>query len=462
MTRSRFLKRRPLSRRTMLRGLGLGGGAVAIGLPVLDAMTNESGTAFADGSIFPQRYVQFVWGNGVLPWFWTPAEEGADYAMTEQLAPLANVREHMSVVTGFDVRVPGRSPHESAVAGMLSGSQPIVEGENVGWAAPSLDQVLAAELGGSTRFRSLQTSIVSNGGSRSVLATGETLPSETSAAALFDRLFGEGFRLPGETFEPDPTLRLRRSVLDSVAIEQQRLRQRLGAEDRLRVEQHLTNVRELERRIARLEEDPPNFEACMRPAMPREVLPDSRGRDDLDGLNGVFADLLIMALACDQTRIVGHVFSPAVRETVYPIEGIDLQGVVRGHHDLTHNEPLDDGSGRGEMWRTNEIVKYIMASLGRFVQGFAEFGEGEGSLLDNTVILGTTDASNPRLHSLDDFPILLFGRAGGRLNTGFHYRSSGDNAARVNLTIARAMGVPLPSFGTEDAFATDSVGALEA
>lgn len=459
---TRHNKSRGLHRRSMLRGM-LGGATVAVGLPMLEIFLNESGTAYADGGAFPRRYVQFFWGNGVLPWFWTPSTTGTDYELTEQLAPLESVRNDMTVVSGFDVKTTGRIPHHSARTGFFSCAPLEVMGEVERWQAPSLDQLLAAELGGETRFRSLQTAALSNAGSLSVSAAGQHLPSESSPAALFERLFGAGFRLPGETAVIDPTLALRRSVLDAVMTQQRRLLPRLGAEDRRRMDQHLSNVRELELRIARLEDEPPNYEACALPDMPpTSFADDERGRPDVDAVNVAMSGLLAMALACDQTRVVSHVLSPSVADAVFPIDGIELDGVLRGHHDLTHNEPLDDGSGRGEMWRTNEVVKYITGTLSRFVEAFRAIPEGDGSLLDNSIVLASTDASNPRLHSLDDFPILLFGRGCGRMQTGFHYRSEGDNAARVNLTIARAMGLPLADIGQEEGFVTDSVAELEA
>lgn len=448
-----------MKRRTVLRGM-LGGAAVGVGLPVLEAMCNSSGTALADGSAFPRRYMQFFWGNGVVPWLWTPVDTGPDFTLSEGLAPLAPVRDVMTVLSGYDVKTGGRYPHTSARAGMLS-CAPLAEGEI--WQLPSLDQILASELGGDTRFRSLQTAATDTDQSVSVASATEVIPSERSVQGLFARLFGEGFRLPGDEPVFDPRLGLRRSVLDSVMDQQRRLSGRLGASDRARIDQHFTNVRELERRIARLEEDPPNFAACAMPDAPPSSIPDdARGRPDVAQRNELMGELLAMAFACDQTRVISHLLSPSVSDVVFPIDDIELGGVLRGHHDLTHNEPLDDGSGRDPLWRVQEVVKYITTTLAAFIQRFRDIEEGDGSLLDNAIVLATTDSSNPRLHSLDDFPILLFGTGCGRLNTGFHHRSEGDNAARVNLTIARAMGLPLGSIGMEEGYVTEGISELEA
>lgn len=449
---------KPLKRRTLLRGM-VGGAAVGVGLPVLEAMCNESGTAHADGSAFPRRYIQWFWGNGVVPSLWEPTGEGRDYELSEEMAPLAPVKDVMTAFTGFDVLTSARYPHKSGRGGMLSCAG-LAEGEI--WQLPSLDQVLAQQLGDNTRFRSIQTAASDSGQSVSVVSPTETLPSEPSMAGLFIRLFGEGFRLPGDEVVIDPRLGLRRSVLDAVMDQQRRLSARLSSADRVRMDQHFTSVRELERRIARLEEDPPNLAACTMPEAPPASIPDdSRGRPDVAQRNEIMAELLSYALACDQTRIVSHLLSPSVNDLVFPIDGIELGGVLRGHHDLTHNEPLDDGTGQPELWRTHQIVVYIMQTLNTFVQRFRDIEEGDGSLLDNSIILATSDCSNPRLHALNNFPILTFGSLCGRLKTGHHIRSSGDNAARVNLTIARAMGLPLAEIGLEAGYVTDSVGDME-
>ncbi|HJL00754.1 MAG TPA: DUF1552 domain-containing protein [Polyangiaceae bacterium LLY-WYZ-15_(1-7)] len=453
-----------MHRRTVLRGV-LGGATVGVALPALEIFLNDSGTAYADGTAFPKRFAVFFWGNGVLPWKWVPGEVGTDYAMSEQLASLEDLREDMAVISGMDVKTTGRVPHTSAICGMLTGSPLVVEGEREIWEHPTVDQIVAEGVGGETRFRSLELSV--QPGDRSVSYTGNNNrnPSEYRPRALYERLFIDGFRLPGEEAFDDPTLGLRRSVLDAVMDQSRRMRRRLSVADQRRLDDHFDHVRDLERRIRRIEEEPPSFDACMRPAEPpAEIPPDERGRVRTDIRNGLLSDLAAMAFACDQTRVLSMHFSQPVGDNVFPVDDIELVEsgvpVLKGHHDLTHNEPEEEG--RELMWRVNEITKYIVQELGVFVRALRAVPEGDGTMLNNMSVLATTDSSNPRLHSLEDFPILVFGQCGGAIRTGFHYRSDGDNASKVSLSLVRAMGVPAASFGHEAGRVTDGLGELEA
>ena len=446
-----------ISRRSVLRGL-LGGATVAVGLPALEIFLHPNGKAFADGSAFPRRFGVFFWGNGVLPWNWVPEQAGPDYPMSEQLMPLERHKDVMTVISGTDVKTGGRFPHNSAIAGMLTGAPLRAEGEEEIWQAPTIDQLIAAEVGDVTPFRSLQTS--GNGDTFSVSHTGprSRVPSEPSPFAMFQSLFVESFRQPGEVV--DPTLSLRRSVLDAVMEQNRSLQRRLGHADKVRLEQHFTHVRELEQRVARLELDPPSFAACMLPDAPAMEFPeDERGRTPVGERNQAMAELLAMSLACDQTRVFSHLLSRPVGDLVYPVDGIEWDGVLRGHHDLTHNEP--DEPGRETMWRVNEIVKYITTQLAVFVDKLRAIEEGDGTLLDSMALLATTDSSNPRLHSLEDFPILIFGNLCGQLVNGVHITSDGGNASEVALTLIRAMGIPLESWGMEGGLTTQGFSELE-
>ncbi|MEM9071897.1 MAG: DUF1552 domain-containing protein [Myxococcota bacterium] len=454
-----------LSRRTMLRGM-LGGSAVGVALPSLEIFFNENGTAYADGTAFPARFGIFFWGNGVHPDTWVPPTEGEDYEMSELLMPLERHRDVMTVITGMDVKTGGRIPHNSAVAGMLSGAPLLVQGEREVWQEPSIDQLIAAEVGNTTRFRSIETAAVDTSKSIAHGPNDQLVDSEGSPLALFNRLFTDGFRLPGDEPILDPRVALRRSVLDAVMGQARSLRGRIGVSDRVRLDVHLDHVRDLERRIARLEEDPPNLAACMLPAMPPGEIPnDERNRPRLDIRSELMAELLAMSVACDQTRVFSHLLAAPVSDVVFPIDDPDLSliesgtAVLKAHHDLTHNEPNE--AGRIQMWRVNEIVKFITAQLAVFVDKFREIQEGEGTLLESMAILGTSDSSNPRLHSLEDYPILLFGNLCGRLRTGFHFRSSGGNASEVGLSLIRGMGINLPSWGREGGFTTNGLSVIE-
>jgi len=436
-----------LNRRTLLRGM-LGGGLVTVGLPMFEAFVNTNGTAMANGDAFPTRFGMFFWGNGMLPERWVPQGTGSGYTLSEQLQPLAPVRDQITVITNMQVRVPNQSPHGSGPAGLLSGMPSPTVDASGSFAGPTIDQRIAAQIGSATRFRSIEFGAEPEGGLSWSSATTRN-PAERSPFALFERLFGPGFRAPGEEAIVDPSVALRRSVLDVVTEDANRLRTRLGVADQARLDSHMTAIRELELRLARLEEDPPTLAACLRPQVPLADYPWINGRPQLALVNRVFADLCAMALACDQTRVFTNFIS-------FPVNNLLFEGAAAGHHQLTHDEP-------GEQPQVNEIVIELMGYFAEFIQALRNIPEGDGTLLDHCAVLGTSDVSYGRTHSIDEYPLIIAGSGSGRLRTGIHHRPTGaDNASKVILTLMRAVGVTAASYGEADAMATESVSEVEA
>lgn len=420
------------SRRRFLRGI-LGGAAVGVGLPWLELMARPSVASAAATDAFPRRFVIFFWGNGVLPEKWVPSTTGTGFELSEQLAPLASVREHISVVSGMSVKTGNPVAHLAGPSGFLAGRPLIVNGNDSTFSGPSIDQIIASEIGANTTFRSLEIAIQERARGLSYVASNQVNPAEANPRVLFERLFGGSFRAPGEEPIIDPTLSLRRSVLDAVGNDIGRLKRRVGTADQIRLDQHLSGVRDLELRVARLLEDPANLAACARPAEPSEYAPID-GRPQMSAITSVMSDLAAMALACDQTRVLSMWYSASLNGILFP-------GASAGHHTLTHDEP-------GDQPMVNMIVKSIMSDFATFVEKLAAVDEGEGSLLDHTGILATTDCAMGRNHSTDDYPILLVGKMGGYLKPGMHYRSnSAENVAKISYTMAQGMGVNLPSFG---------------
>lgn len=430
------MSRTKLSRRTMLRGM-LGGAAVGIGLPMFEIFMNDNGTALAQGGGFNNRFGVFFWGNGMLPAKWVPptAGTGVDFTMSEQLAPLAAHKQKLALVSGMAVKTANTEAHSAGASGIFTGTSLLQTPQGNTLPGPSIDQIIAAEIGGLTRFRSIETSCESNG-SWSYKGPHNRNPAESSPHALFDRIFGAGFTAPGEDPIIDPTLGLRRSVLDAVGDDALRIRTRLGSSDRQRLDQHLTAVRALEMQLARLEANPPAPAACEKPAEPLGAYPPINGRAQLRAINRAITDIMVMALACDQTRVFSHWFTPSVSNVLFP-EASD------GFHQLTHDEP-------GDQPQVHEIVKYIMGELAYLIGELDSVEEGDGeTLLDHMVMFCTSDCSLGRQHRLEEYPILLAGSAGGTLKTNVHYRSpSADNASRVLLTLARTMGLQLSTFGS--------------
>ena len=437
---------RRISRRTVLRGMLLGS-AVSVALPPLEIFRRGGGVAHAAESSFPQRFCLFFWGNGMLPDRWIPATTGEDWEMSDQLAPLAALREDIAVITGTEVKIQNLHAHGSGPAGFLSGA-PLSSKDGTLFAAKSFDQLMADELGGDTLYPSIHTAVQPNAHGLSFYEPGQRHTPYSDPAALFSSYFGAEFVAPGEDPAPNPALGIRRSVLDVVMEDSARLTARLGSADRARLDQHLTAVRELEKRIEKFQSDPPNYEACERPVEPGE-LPDIDGRPQMSERSAVVSELMAMAFACDLTRIGTITYSDELNDLLFP-------NATMGHHQLTHDEPPPQPE-------VHDIVVQGMADLAVFLEALRAIPEGDGTLLSNTIVLATSDVSFGRTHQIDEFPIVVAGQGGGTIRTGFHYRSEAkENAGKVPLSIMRAMGMQVSEFGVDEALATDGLSELEA
>lgn len=436
-----------ISRRTVLKGL-LGGAVVGIGLPPLEMFFNGNGDVYADeASGFPRRFGLFFWGNGNLPERWTPKGTGTDWELSDALQPLAALKSEITVVTGTKLGVPNAEPHTSGAAGILSGAPLLNNAGNQTFLLPTIDQVIAAQLGKLTRFKSLEYGAEPKGG-LSYNGPNSQNPPEDSPHKLFERIFGAGFTLPGEEPIIDPSLGLRRSVLDAVLEDIKGLKTRVGTADIKRLDQHFEGIRSLEKRLAKLEDDPPNLKACSMPGTPELLYPKIEGRPQLAAKNAAFAELSALALACDQTRVVSNWFSHPVTNTLF-------KGAKAGHHQLTHDEPPPQPE-------VHKIVVQIIEAFAAQIAALAKIDEGAGTLLDSCAFLCTSDVSYGKIHSLEDMPIIIAGSAGGRLKKGIHYASpSSENSSKVLLSICRAVGLNLASFGAEGGEVTDGLSAIE-
>jgi hypothetical protein len=450
---------RHIGRRSILRGM-LYGSMVGIGLPTLDLMLNDHGTAYADGTPLPKRFGIFFWGNGVRLDKWTPKTTGAGYELTEELAPLSNVKDYVSVVSGYNIKSGNERGHHAGCVGILSGAPMVVQAPEGApfastFSAPSIDQVVAGSIKDTLRFRSLELGISKN----VTKGEGTTLrylshngpdnanPPEYSPQALFTRLFGPGFRAPDPNQPVDPRLMLRRSVLDVVREDANKLKQRLGKTDLERMEQHLTSIRALENQIRVIEEAPPPPIICVAPGMPTiTTLNDER----ITAINEAMSGLLAMALACDQTRVFSVLFSGSVGGTSYPEIG------ATNHHSLTHDEP-------DEQPKVNEVTVFIMKQLATLLETLKGVSEGDGNLLDSCAILASSDTAEGQPHTINDYPILVAGKAGGALkHPGIHVRGKGNNTSDVLLTLLQATGMEASEFGKDGGRTTNTVSELRA
>lgn len=458
-----FHRRPPLSRRTLLRGT-LGGLSVAVALPTLESMLNSHGTAFAQEGAFPKRFGFYFWGDGVRLDQWNPTTTGAGYQLSTALQPLMNVKEYVSVVSGTELRTRGQGHHNGQCA--LATGAPYIQQDPGGapyastYAGPSIDQIVATawEAESPRPFRSLELGI----SERLNRNEGTTLnffshngpdspnPPEYDPRAVFERLFTDGFVGGGaEPAPPDPRWSLRKSVLDVVRQGAAELNGRLGKTDRARLEQHLDSIRTIENKLTALENGQnPGAIACAAPLEPG-ALPDPEEGEPLIERTELHAELLAMALACDLTRVFSISFSCGVSGTVFPSLGINT-----GRHNLSHDEG-DDQPGM------QSSTVYIMERLATFLEKFKAVPEGTGNLLDNMAMMASTDVSEGLPHSIDDYPVLVIGKAGGTLvHPGIHFRSEGQNTSDIHFTVLQALGLPFASFGGEDGESSTTIPAL--
>jgi hypothetical protein len=433
------------SRRGMLRGV-MGGTAFAVGLPWLEIFAGRQ--AHAD-TLFPPRFGVWFWGNGNRPDQWMPTGEGYgdDWSLSEELAPLINIKHKLSVLTGMAVKVPNYIPHWSGAGGLLTGMDAVGDDDDWTVQGPTIDQIVANEIGTSTIFKSLEVGLETD----SVFSfTGPHArnPGETDPFTLYTRIFGPTFREPGEEGIVDPSLGYRRSVLDAVMQDVSDLQAEVGTEDRRRLEAHLDGIRDLEQRLARLQEDPPDLESCERPTEPEASYPDVDGRVQVSARAMAVHDVMTMALACDQTRVFHFQISKPVSNLLFP-------GAPDGHHNLTHDEA-------GTQPNVHNITLQIISELAYFLEQLDSVPEGDETLLDHCCILATSEHGEARTHDIRNIPMLVAGSAGGALAQDMHYRSySEENAGKVTLTLLRALGINATSWGDEDTYTTDGLPALE-
>jgi len=446
-------------RRTLLRGT-LAGGAVSMGLPLLDCFVNDNGTALAQGAPLPVRFGAWMWGCGMNPDRWNPTTEGVGYelpielqALNRDLSSGTKLRDHVSVLSDFDVKLDGRPnfPHTAGLMGTLTGNLPL---QDYTVPAPTLDTLIAAQIGGQTRFRSLEMSCTGNPNqSYSFESQGVFNAPEISPMALYTRVFGQEFADPNAgPFTPDPRLMLRQSVLSAIKDDRDRLVQRVGTHDQQRLDQYFTSVRQLEQQIDILLAGPPALESCSKaPAPGAESLGTEVGQST--STNRLMAELLSFALACDQTRVFTMMFSDR-------ISGLRQPGSSSQHHQLTHDEAID--SEIGYQPEATEFVYVSMEAWADFVERLAVIPEGDGTLLDNCLVFAHSDISFAKIHGITGIPMMIAGTAGGALKPGVHVRGKTSPTTRVGLTIQQAMGLNIESWGTRSMEATQPVSEIVA
>ena len=425
-----------VNRRKLLRGV-LGGGVVGVALPFLDCFLDGNGQALAaTGQRIPVRFGTWIWGCGITPSRWTPTSTGADYALTPDLEPLAAYKDKLAIFSGFDVKLDGvpNKPHMTGNLGLRSG----IPSPNDDVAAPTFDSLVADQIAAGTRFRSLELSASGLPRSYSFRGAGSPNPSEISPLALYQRIFGEGFQDPNAaTFTPDPRTMVRESVLSAIGDERRVLMQSAGVSDRQRLEEYFTSVRQLEQQLALQLEPPAPVENFVVPRAPNDGTVDA-DVENVMRTHKTMAALLASALACNQTRVFNMLFSDTT-------SNLRRAGSTTTHHTLTHEEAVNPQLGYQE--QSAWFATRSMIAWKDFLDEISKIREGDGTLLDNCLIMAHSDCSEAKAHAVEGVPMMIAGTAGGRIRTGYHMAGSGDPTTRVGLTVMQAMGLQMSQWG---------------
>ena len=429
-----------VTRRSLLRGSCQGAAAV-MALPFLDCFLNNKGQAQASGRPLPTRFNTFFWGCGLTGSLWIPKQAGTGYEMTAQLKPLEPFRKKLNVFSGLRVPLDSK-PNYQHWSGLAAANTGVAPSRGAEFDSKTIDQQVAEVIGKGVRFRSVAAA--SNGDARqsySSLGGANALPSEPTPVSLYTRLFGPGFQDPTRgDWKPDPRILLQKSVLSAVAEDRQRVMQKLGAGDRARMDQYFTSVRQTELQME-AELQRPSIEAKVSiPEAPSGDIVANNAWPNLQVVTPLMARLGAIALATDQTRV----FNLSVAA---PQNGMFVPGDPLGFHQSTHEEPVDPKLGYQP--RVAEYNVESMELLAALLKELDAIPEGDGTLLDHSLVMAFTDQSYARIHAVDGLPVLLAGGASGRMRTGHHIAGDNSPVSRVGLTVQKALGLSLDSWGQD-------------
>jgi hypothetical protein len=418
-------KRARLSRRTILQGFTAAGSGITVGLPPLVSMFNSHGTAYAAAPAtkaaakpIETRFVLWFNGNGIPERYWIPSEEGRDYRMTACLSPLAPYRQDVHVISGLDNSAasapgPGNGHHKS-----MSGLMSCTPFSGRGASGASIDQVIASKIGGDSRFRSLQIGVSQESFGESIQRNmswsgyERALPPEMIPHKLFDRLFGE---------REEGWVNRKRSILDAVRSDANLLKKYIPKDDQVRMDEHLSGIRDLERAIQGL---PPEYR--------RVDAPDFDGdMKDWPRIAKLQSDLLAAALSTRQTRVASYMLTKCQGLARFPWLGF----TAARHHDYTHADGKAPGSDGVEGQRIlRDICKWHVEEFAYLIAKLKSIPEGDGTVFDNTCLVYTHEHAEANPHKNSGMALLIAGRA-GRLATGMHTKMTGT-IGDLYLTLA--------------------------
>jgi hypothetical protein len=419
----------------------LNGSAVTVALPLLDCFLNGNGNAYADGSPLPVRFGTWFWGLGMAQKVFVPKKLGANFDLQEETASLAPVKDKINLFTNYTAfrDTFQNLCHYTGWVIQMSGSTPQSANDKPG---ESVDITIANEIGRRSRFKTLTAT--ATGDVRTTYSyENQTTPTtpDWSPTQFYTRLFGPEFQDPNaKEFKPNPKVMVRKSVLSVVMDDIKRVDARVGAEDRARVDQYLTGLRHIEKQLDQQLTKPEPRAACVVPKGPKEDGAMGGAAELVSARHRVMTDLMVMAIACDQTRVFNMAYSAASASTIKP-------GYEKPHHTCTHEEPVDETLGYQP--NASWFTRRSMEEWAYYVNAFSKVKEGAGTLLDNVFIYAFTDHGYARVHSLDGMPMFTAGGAGGKVKMGLHIDGGGSPATRMGFTAMRLMGLDVKEWGTK-------------
>lgn len=436
-----------LSRRTLLRGTG-----TALALPMLEQMMPSKALAAGPGA---RRLMAIHFPYGVHRPTWTPINQGVGYTLTPSLAPLAPIRNKVTVITGLANRagapVPGSSAaHPCGMGAFITAQRPVPGPTNLGNGI-SVDQVAANHLRQFTPIPSLQLGPFAPGypgdcqGYSCVYMGSISWTSPTTPAArdadprvVFDRLVANGRSTTETDAAAAKRKRNRLSVLDSVRSETQSLQSRLGTGDTRKLDQYLTSVREVEQRVQALDTTITR-PACIYPTAPATGLNQWGGSfDKFPEYHATMLDLVALAFQCDLTRVA--TYSPYAGNHASPYTFLGIQDA---HHDISHAM----ASNWEQKW--TQINTYLVQHFTRFLQKLDAMQEPDGSVLDNSIIYYGSEVAGGG-HNVDDLPVLLAGTGGRLFQSGRHVvLPREESIANLFIGMLYTVGVNVPTFGLD-------------
>jgi hypothetical protein len=429
-----YISKKHLPRRTFLRGAG-----AAIALPLLDAMI-PARTALAATAAKPIPRLGFIYfPHGAVMDRWSPAATGKDFELPQILKPLEAFRDQMTIVSGLrNKAAESPAPHAITPGTWLNCVAPAKSHDPQ--AGTSADQVAAQHIGQDTPFPSLELCTEGRRGSGacdpvygcsysatvSFRTPTQPLPMEYNPRNLFYRLFGQG----DTPEERAAVVAQTGSLLDLVADSASALQRELGAQDRVALDEYLDSVREVERQIQKLEQrDLSGLELPDAPVGVPAAFPEH--------LNLMF-DLLALAYQANLTRVATFMMAAEVSMITF-----NHIGVPDAFHSLSHHQNNPD-----KLDRLAKVQAWQSEMFGKFLSRLAVAQDGDGTLLDHSIILFGSNMSNSDLHDHNPLPSALFGRAYGRIQGGRHLKYPPDTPfANLLVTMLDRAGIPVESHG---------------